>query len=78
MGGINFWGYSPKGAFYKSSEESSYIIYFDEVYGKIGETLFDASIGETKIDGTFKNDVYGKSDHLQTNNITVKYWKRIA
>lgn len=38
----------------------------------------DASKGETKVDGTFKNDVYGKSDHLQTNNITVKYWKRIA
>lgn len=38
----------------------------------------NASKGETKADGTLKNDVYGKSDHLQTNNITVKYWKRVA
>ena len=43
-----------------------------------GYNNFDASKGETKVDGTFKNDVYGKSDHLQTNNITIKYWKRIA
>ena len=40
--------------------------------------IIDASKGETKTDGTYINDVYGKSDHLQTNNITVKYWKRIA
>ena len=40
--------------------------------------IIDASKGETKKDGTYINDVYGKSDHLQTNNITVKYWKRIA
>ena len=44
-------------------------------YGYIN---LDASKGETKVDGTFKNDVYGKSDHLQTNNITFKYLKRIA
>ena len=42
------------------------------------ELIIDASKGETKKDGTYINDVYGKSDHLQTNNITVKYWKRIA
>ena len=78
MGGINYWGYSPKGAFYKSSDKSSYIIYINNADGKIGNTLFDASKGETKVDGTYKNDVYGKSDHLQTNNITFKYWKRIA
>ena len=40
--------------------------------------IFDASKGEKKRNGTYKNDVYGKSDHLQTNNITFKYWKRIA
>lgn len=40
--------------------------------------IFDASKDEKKRNGTYKNDVYGKSDHLQTNNITIKYWKRIA
>lgn len=78
MGGLNFWGYSLKGAFYRSSEVLSYKIFIEESDGRIGNTLFDAALGETKIDRTYKNDVYGKSDHLQTNNITVKYWKRIA
>ena len=44
-------------------------------YSGVGISSVD---GETKADGIFKNDVYGKSDHLQTNNITVRYWKRIA
>ena len=39
---------------------------------------FKASNGEIKTNGNNKNDVYGKSDHLQTNNITVRYWKRTA
>ena len=39
---------------------------------------FDASKGETKADGTLKNDVYGKSDHLEPMNITVRLWKRVS
>ena len=39
---------------------------------------FKASDGEIKTNKDFKNDVYGKSDHLQTSNITVRYWKRTA
>lgn len=39
---------------------------------------FKASKGEIKKNANFKNDVYGKSDHLQTSNITVRYWKRTA
>lgn len=42
------------------------------------DIIFKASYGETKTDGNYKNDVYGKSDHLQTSNITVRYWKRTA
>lgn len=59
-------------------------IYSDVAPTKLGnyyndkELIIDASKGETKKDGTYINDVYGKSDHLQTNNISVKYWKRIA
>ena len=40
--------------------------------------IFKASYGEIKRSGNIKNDVYGKSDHLQPSNITVRYWKRTA
>lgn len=39
---------------------------------------FDASKGETKINGTLKNDVFGKSNRVQVDNITIRYWKRIS
>ena len=39
---------------------------------------FDASKGESKINGTLKNDVFGKSNRVQVDNITIRYWKRIS
>lgn len=39
---------------------------------------FNASEGETKTDGTFKNDVYGKSNHLTPYNSAIQIWKRIS
>ena len=43
---------------------------------------FGASKGETKTDGTLKTEndyhVFGKSNRVDTDSITVKYWKRIA
>lgn len=39
---------------------------------------FDASKGEIKINGTLKNDVFGKSNRVQVDNITILYWKRIS
>lgn len=39
---------------------------------------YDASSGETKSDRTYKNDVYGKNDHLTPNAITLKLWKRVG
>ena len=39
---------------------------------------FNASKGEMKLDGTLKNDVYGKSDHVTPMNITYKIWKRTS
>ena len=39
---------------------------------------FKASNGETKTDGTLKNDVYGKSDHVTPYNISFHMWKRTA
>lgn len=67
------WG-SPTGAF--SSKDGS------GVYTHSGSTSghthlnFKASSGETKLDGTFKNDVYGKSNHVTPENYTVKIWTR--
>lgn len=37
---------------------------------------FTGSAGETKLDGTLQNDVYGKSDHVTPINYTIKVWKR--
>lgn len=43
---------------------------------------FTASKGETKTDGTVKNDsehkVYGSSDHVTPCNATVKVWRRTS
>lgn len=39
---------------------------------------FKASNGETKLDGTIRNDVYGKSDTVQPPAIKVYAWKRIS
>lgn len=39
---------------------------------------FKASNGETKLDGTIRNDVYGKSDTVQPPAIKVYAWKRIG
>ena len=43
-----------------------------------GYYAFNAAAGETKIDGTLKNDVYGKSDHVTTYNSAIQIWKRIS
>ena len=40
--------------------------------------VFNASSGERKINGTYKNDVYGKSDHVTTYNSAIQIWKRIS
>jgi hypothetical protein len=37
----------------------------------------NAAIGEVKSDGTYKNDVYGKSDHVTTYNSAIQIWRRI-
>lgn len=39
---------------------------------------FNAADGETKTDGTYKNDVYGKSDHVTTYNSAIQIWRRIS
>ncbi len=39
---------------------------------------FNAANGEVKVDGTFKNDVFGKSDHVTPVNIAVYMWVRTA
>ena len=47
-----------------------------------GSFEFKASLGETKTNGTLKKTsdyhVYGKSDTVITQNITVRYWKRVS
>ena len=82
MGGINYWGYAVKGAFYKSPDATSYKIYIDNADGKIGNTLFDASLGETKIDGTLKTaseyHVFGKSDTVLPQYLVLRYWRRTS
>ena len=47
-------------------------------YTNDASLTFDASKGETKTDGTLKNDVYGKSDHVTPYNISFHMWKRIS
>lgn len=76
----NYYNRIKKGAFIKSSSYNRDEFYAgsSSVRATTNTFTFNAVDGETKADGTLKNDVYGKSDHLQTNNITVKYWKRIA
>ena len=71
-GALSSGGYVPKSR-YTDAGVTSLGSYYNDI-----SLIIDASKGETKTDGTYINDVYGKSDHLQTNNITVKYWKRIA
>ena len=39
---------------------------------------FDAANGETKLNGTYKNDVYGKSDTVQPPAYIVNIFKRIS
>ena len=44
--------------------------------------IFDASLGETKTNGTLKtgseHKVYGSSDHVTPYNATIKVWQRIS
>ncbi len=40
--------------------------------------VFNASSGERKMNGTYKNDVYGKSDHVTTYNSAIQIWRRIS
>ena len=72
---------TPKGVFNitKTGNKNSYIAYANE-YKKIGyDTVnFNDLKGETKTDGTLKNDVYGKSDHVTPENYTIKIWKRTS
>lgn len=46
--------------------------------GRPRTLTFDASKGETKINGTIKNDVYNKSDHVTPYNVSFHMWKRIS
>ncbi len=69
---------TPSGAFYKKGTgmcPSTSYAYRDIV-------LFDASKGETKIDGTLKAadelHVYGNSNHVTPYNTTIKVWQRIS
>lgn len=53
-----------------------------DVVNNPGSFEFNASLGETKTNGTLKETsdyhVYGKSDTVITQNITVRYWKRVS
>lgn len=40
-------------------------------------TAFSAADGETKLDGTLQNDVYGKSDTVQPPAYKIYAWKRV-
>lgn len=72
-----------KGAF-KSGENLPKSVYTSAPTSSLGNyhsdssLIFDASKGETKTDGTFKNDVYGKSDHVTPYNVSFHMWKRIS
>lgn len=39
---------------------------------------FNASDGEVKANGTYKNDAYGKSDHVTPINVALYMWRRTA
>lgn len=67
-----------EGAFTEESYENTVgAIGSGNVYGRRWSS-FSASNGETKMDGTLKNDVYGKSDTVQPPAIRVFAWRRTA
>ena len=45
-------------------------------------SYFDASNGETKTDGSLKTDdeykVYGSSNHVTPNNLSIRIWQRTS
>ena len=74
------WSYNtftnPTGAF---SQIANNVLSYDSTGIYLGARFkFDASKGERKINGTLKNDVFGKSNRVQVDNITIRYWKRIS
>lgn len=71
------YGGGVMGAFIKS-----YGVKGGNAAGSDSAVNFDASRGETKMDGTLKTDsdykVYGKSDTVQPPALVVNMWRRIA
>ena len=67
-----------RGAFYEPNLKRGASIAGDSGNGWSGSLGIDASKGETKTDGTLKNDVYGKSDHVTPYNVSFHMWKRTA
>ena len=70
------WGFNNVGgAFYEVHDLSENISHGDWTSTGL---RFKASLGETKMDGTIQNNVYGKSNTVQPAAYTVHIWRRIA
>ena len=70
------WGFNNVGgAFYEVHDLSENISHGDWTSSGL---RFKASLGETKMDGTIQNNVYGKSNTVQPAAYTVHIWRRIA
>ena len=73
------YNFSATGSFYNEPTSSNYMfgrMNGSENKGKV--VYFDASKGETKIDGTVRNDVYGKSNTVQPASVTYPYYIVLA
>lgn len=65
-----------KGAFTAYALENGDAVYGDDGNGSYYK--FNAASGETRLDGTISNKVYGKSDTVQPPAIKVFAWKRTS
>lgn len=74
------WSDKKNGGAFADSDWSDFGGQADSGYGSgLGkrDVIFKASIGETKSDGSNKNDCYGYSDYVTPLNISIILWKRI-
>lgn len=60
------------------SKDTKYAGGYDKDSNRPRHLDFIASASEIKADGTFQNDVFGKSDHLTPYNSAIQIWKRIS
>ncbi len=65
-----------KGAFTAHAMDNGEAVYGDDGNGSYYK--FNAAKGETRLDGTISNRIYGKSDTVQPPAIKVFAWKRIS